>query len=337
MRISVTERGNFKRCKRLWGYTSFNHMALTPIAHSPALDTGTLVHKALADWTQDESVDPQAALITHSADMLQKIEDNYRKTVGMRMSGVEKNVLYDSMTLAHNMVGNYVAKWKTPLPAHFKLIEPEQMCIINIPGVPDNWHCKECNYRWWRQYQPGTRKLYEIEFCDKCKSMETELEKAELEGTLDGFVIDAKESLYVLERKTYANRPRLETLQMTDQFLAYVWILTQLFPNRKIGGLLYDGLWKRDNKPLDECFMRHLIDRPPYEVDGFLPMLQAEYRDMLNTNVFYPNRNWMGCVDCKGFNSLCTAESRGEDMQWLLEENYTTRERDGVILNDDDE
>ena len=329
MRISVTERGQFRRCKRLWSYASFNHMAITPIAHNPALDTGTLVHAALADWTADINVDPQDALISHSADMMQKIEDRYKLTVGMRMGEMEKRSLYDSIGMAHNMVGNYVAKWKTPLPAHFRLVEPEQEMVIAIPDMPDNWHCLTCNQRWF------TDEDYEIPSCVTCMngSANIEREKPELEGTLDGFVLDGKDQLYVLERKTYKNRPRLDVLQMNDQFLAYVWILTQLFPERRIGGLLYDGLWKRDNKPLDECFMRHLIDRPPYEVEAFGNNLRAEYIDMVNTHVFYPNRDWLGCVDCKGFNNLCTAESRGEDMQWLLQENFAPRDKkmEGII------
>lgn len=335
MIITVTERGNFRRCKRLWDYTSPTRMFLSAVRPNRALALGSLVHASLESWLRDPACDPQEAVVSHAAEMLVKMEDLYRVAIGTRMSDVEKQPFYEDMNLAHNMIGNYVAKWGQPIPEGYTLIEPEQQCLVDIPGAPDNWHCKDCNTRWWRQYQPGTRKFFELEFCDKCKSMDTELEKAQLEGKLDGFVADKKGELYVLEHKTYGNRPRLEVLQMNDQFLAYVWILTKLFPERTIGGLLYDGLWKRDNKPIDECFMRHVIDRPPEEVAGFEANLRAEYMDMMNTTVAYPNRNWMGCTDC-GFEKLCAIQSRGEDMEWYLSENFTVREKEDMVFDDDE-
>lgn len=338
MIISVTERGSFRRCKRAWDYASFSRMSLTPIIHKPALALGTLVHKSLADWMVDpEKVDPRERIVAHASEMITDVSAKYRAAIGANISQVELAPLYDVMQMGYAMVGNYVEFWGTPLPPGFTLIEPEQTCLLDIPNMPDNWLCKICNHRWFVTSEVVP------EQCPKCGTFyaahedpDLVREKAQLEGTLDGFVMNEAHQLYVLERKTYGSRPRLEVLQMNDQFLTYLWILTRLFPDYQVGGILYDGLWKREGpsvrykRTMDDLFMRHRLTRAEHELEGFEENLRAEYVDMINIGVAYPNRSWMGCTDCL-FEKLCTAQSRGEDFESVLSNGYTKRERHQAI------
>ena len=341
MIITVTERGSFRRCHRLWDYTSFNRQALTGVLTRPVFAIGTLVHATLADWTENPDCNVEESFIKHSHEMMDLVESNYLKAVGAAISNVEKAPYLDNMNMGYTMINNYIERWGAPLPPGFTLIQPEQQCLIDIPGMPDNWVCKNCKHRWFveRNEAPPT-------YCLACGRDDflIDRERAQLEGTLDGFVMDANRKMYVLERKTYGQRPRLDVLQMNDQFLAYTWILTQLFPGYAIGGILYDGLYKKDvggRKPhvrtLEDLFIRHTFTRTPHELEEFEENIGAEYRDMINAHgdIMYPNRNWMGCIDC-GMIKLCNAQSRGDDDYELIKrQNYTLRERHDVDEPDD--
>jgi len=148
-----------------------------------------------------------------------------------------------------------------------------------------------------------------------------------LQGTLDGLLVDDDERYYVLERKTYANRPRLDALNTNDQFLAYNWALEQLLnpSGRQVGGIVYDGMWKRKldkRHTLPDLFTRHLLIRPPEELAQFGRYLKDEVEEMTDPNVrIYLNRRWEGCFDCP-FERLCTAESRGEDAAYVRNKFY---------------
>lgn len=149
---------------------------------------------------------------------------------------------------------------------------------------------------------------------------------AVMQGTLDGLLTDNKGMFYVLERKTYGARPRLDSLETNDQFLAYVWALSKLIgDDGEVGGIFYDGLWKRrlDNRhSLDQLFFRTLLLRPPDELETFERYLTSEVLDMVDPNVrIYLNRRWEGCYDCP-FERLCSAESRGEDGAYIKRNNY---------------
>lgn len=296
MIITVTERGQFRRCRRMWDYTSFNRQRLEPIINQPALMTGSIVHLTMAAWAKDENLDPKELFLGFGNDAMDAMRDTYLKKVGAAVSESELQPLYDGLYLGMNMVENYRIHYGSAIPQGYRMVEPEQTCVVEIPGTEHF-----------------------------------------LEGTLDALLEDEKGWYWVLERKTYGNRPRLEVLQMNDQFLAYDWMLTQLFPEKRIGGVLYDGMWKRDNKPLDECFMRHEFIHPSEQLADFQRNLVNEVLDMAGEPAIYPNRQWMGCFDCKAFDRLCTAQSRGEDWEYMRDTYFKVRDNKLVEVAYDNE
>src|ERR1051325_3633350 len=82
MRISVTERQLYKRCRRKWDYTSYNRQSLAPVVNAPALDLGTLVHQVLADWTSNPELDPVAHYSTTCQEYFKALVDVYTQRVG---------------------------------------------------------------------------------------------------------------------------------------------------------------------------------------------------------------------------------------------------------------
>ena len=133
--------------------------------------------------------------------------------------------------------------------------------------------------------------------------------------------------MYILEHKTFGKHPTLDTLRSNDQFLAYLWLLTRLGIG-EVGGLAYDGMWKRATPPkgrtFDDLFVRLPLQRPKVELANFERMLAGEVLDMATNPHIYINRRWEGCFDCS-FNEPCLTFMRGEDVEHVMKGAYMKR------------
>lgn len=195
-----------------------------------------------------------------------------------------------------------------------KLYESINMCISIASNYRTKWGCPVPNG--FNVVQPEQK-------------VEVPIPNTEhyLEGKLDG-IIESQGRLFILEHKTYGSRPTDNTLNNTDQFTAYVWILKQLNLG-PVAGIAYDGMWKRDvpprNKTFDDLFLRTTIIKTPQELAEYESELVASVIDMANDPFLYKNRRWEGCYDCS-FDMLCSSMSRGEDWEFLRDEHYCPRE-----------
>lgn len=312
MIISVTEREEFKRCRRRWDYSSYNRQNLQPITPGASLSLGTLIHKSLADWAAQcylkdtgerlnltvEGFTPPSLqqIFMHNANQaVDEAKANYCKNIGSQPSDSELASLYEAVDLGHAMMGNYETQWKWPFPIGWTLYSLEQEYIIKVPGT-DHY----------------------------------------LKGKLDGVIVAPDRKLWIVEHKTYSMRPRPQILDNNNQFLAYIWLLKQWAPNETIGGIAYDGMWKKakpsKGEPLESLFCHMLLTRSQYELNEFEQHLYLEVNDIANCpqSVYY-NRRWEGCYDCP-YESLCTAQSKGDDVEFALT-HYTKRQ---VETNGDD-
>lgn len=294
MIFSVTERAEFKRCRRKWSYSSFNRQHITRIVPKRALSLGTLVHKALATWLDIPTGNLANIFTRYAAESLDEARASYRKNIGAEISDAELDPLYEAIHTGVKMMQNYQERYHTPLPDNFRLLSPEQTVLVPIPGT---------------QHQ--------------------------LEGRFDALIEDEHGRIHILEHKTYSQRPRQDHLQMNDQFLGYLWILKQAFGQN--GGLAYDGMWTRTTPPKngteEDLFTRVILYRPDVELEEFETFLRYEVAEMANPDTpLYINRNWMGCFDCM-YDPLCTAQSRGEDTEYVRSTMFTIRER----TDDDDD
>jgi hypothetical protein len=213
---------------------------------------------------------------------------------------------------------NYQARWGSALPDGYELLQPEQTIIVPIPGTKHKCtneahafrvpllseQCPDCG---------GSGELYH-----------------HLEGTLDALMRDEGGRVWVLERKTYGNKPREDVLQQNDQFLAYLWLLSKAFPQLELGGIFYDGMWKRKlegKRELEDLFTRIPLIRSPEEIKNFGVQVRDEALDMAQPDLrIYRNRAWTGCWDCQ-FDPLCAAEFREEDADYIRERKYVSRTR----------
>lgn len=328
MIISVTERGIFKRCRRMWDYSSYSRQALEPVVNRPALVLGQLIHQTLADWMIEPNMEADRRYMQYVSAALEDIKARYRERIGANISEEELGETYEQVQLGLAMIKNYVAYWGTSLPEGYRLVQPEQTCLVPIPYT---WHfeCsnKDCNHMW----MPGERSAPRCPICDEDPKTGEQNKHIWLEGTLDALVADPSDAVWVLERKTYMNRPNIDKLAQEDQFLAYCWLLEQLNIG-KVGGILYDGMWKRDvgpKRPIEDLFLRQTLLRGDYEIAHFGEQLAREALDMIRPSI-YPNRRWEGCYDCS-FERLCTTETRGEDVDYIKSSFYKSRPSDRRI------
>lgn len=314
MRISVTERQTYKRCRRKWNYQSYNRQSLSPILNAPALDLGTLIHECLARWTADPSIDPVPLYSELSRQYFQNLVSLYTERIGCTPSPVELTPTMEAIALGHNMIENYAAQWHSPLPPGFSLVANEQSLVQAVPGTE---HCSQ-----------------EPCYCNECASVgfqvctsnSCEVVQHELECTFDGVMKDDRGDLYIIERKTFSRTPSLDELDNNDQFLAYQWALTQAMPASNIVGVAYDGLLKKPkpsgvHSTLDKLFLRRVLLRGQAELEEFGQQLAWELNEMAHpaTPVYKTVPPVQGCQrwECQ-YLDLCHATSKGYPTTDLL-------------------
>lgn len=334
MIISVTERGTFKRCRQMWDYASYGRQSITSQRPPTALTFGTFVHKIHENWllTPDEPVEQIviAAAEVARADLVKQYVDR----VGVLPDEQELEPFIDSVVLALDMFKNYEELYGSSLPEEYTLVQPEQTIAVPIPGTDHD--CQVCDINGM---------MFVADSIDDNGQVAAHLEPCSahpegyrvvfhyLEGTLDALMQDAAGRLWILERKTYGSKPNEEALEMNDQFLGYLWLLTQLDMG-EVGGILYDGMWKRTretqrgpDRTLDKLFFRRPLIRSVDEIENFTIQLRDEVLDMADPELrIYRNARWEGCWDCQ-FSNLCLAEFRGEDADHVREQYFMLRER----------
>lgn len=290
MIFSVTEITTFKRCPRQWYFSSFNQLALERIVKKPALSLGLCIHEALAGWREQPDANPVELYLIATDKSITKAREVYLKANNTAMSPAEEDTLYQDVMLGTAMMNNYVNYWKSPLPPNYKLVGSEQEVLVDIPGT-----------------------------------------EHKLQGRLDAIIQDQHGRLFDLDNKTYNTHPRRDTLQSSEQFIAYTWILRQLEMG-EVAGVAYDGLWKRAKPPtgktLDDLFTRERIIPSLHQIEEYALYLPGIVNAMAACKQFYPVRDPMGsCNWLCGYESLCTAWSRGEDWRFHAKGEYTKRER----------
>lgn len=300
MKFSVTERATFRRCRRMWEFSSPSRQNLTGIgAGSEPLELGSLVHRALADWILEyEKVDNKEYLkgvfLKHASRRQEEITEAFVERTGRQPFDSELESLHNVILLGVDMMANYQQFYGSPVPAHMRFAMPEQEIVVPVPGTEHH-----------------------------------------LSATLDGLLQDKNDRLYVLEHKTYENRPKLIDLQMQDQFVAYIWVARELKIGRVVG-LAYDGMWKRSKPPkymqrekragvMEDLFIRKIIEKSNAELDEFGRMLALEINEMADNPPIYPNIPWQGCSNDCSFIDPCNMMRQGEDPSGLLRLKYTQR------------
>lgn len=332
MIVSVVEGEVWKRCRRQWYLTAESGEGLEPVHKSPALQLGGLVQLTLSEWTEKPDIDPMTYFFEESNKAILVVKEHYENNVGAPISDVELGPLYDTINLGAAMIENYIKHYDTPTPKEYNVIQTEQRMLVSIPNT-EHWECNECHTVFY-EYQGAPNMKLACANClhDKYLSDTVTWQPHYLRATIDTLLQSKKTGrLCPVERKTYERRPEFKMLQHNDQMLAYWWAVDQLYPGQ-VGGMLYDGLWKRAQPPrgktFNDLFYRDIFIRPPQEIEEYGIHLVQLIDDMVYAqqkgNMFI-NRKWDGCWDC-GVEKVCAAISRGEDVDYVKAQYYKKRD-----------
>lgn len=289
MRVSVTELASWRRCRRMWNYASFNRMSLEPIVPQRALQFGTLWHKALEQWSLNDSLTLAEHFLLISDEHLTKLREDYKAQIGCYPSPGELEDTYINIELGQAMARNYQKRYHTPLPDGFVLVQPEQTIVVPIPDTP---HELEGTLDGIARDKHGSYYVLEHKTFDK-HPPESVLQ------TSDQFL----GYLYILYRL--------------------------VSPAHRVNGILYNGAWKRATPPrgrvFDDLFLRMPLNRSIEEIKEYEVQLAQQVTEMANDPPIYINRDRRGCFDCN-FTRLCISQSRNEDTTPILKHFYKPRE-----------
>jgi hypothetical protein len=335
--FSVTDRQTFRRCRRKWDYSSNARRNLTGIGAGPEeLELGGLVHRALADWIHQYTNDSEEAMqenmlaslfIKNASDRKREIEESYENRTGLKLAEGQLHSLLNVVQLGIDIMSNYQAYHKSPIPEHMSFASPEQEVVVPVPGTEHV--CTRCAGKGIKQKTdvgPGVG-------CSNCSGLGKLYHY--LSATLDGLLQDKHGRLFVLEHKTYSNRPRIQDLHMNDQFTGYCWVVQQLGIGT-VAGVAYDGMWKRNEPPkymqkekrpgrMEDLFIRKVLPKGEAELNEWGRNLAKEINEMGSTPEIYPNVPWQGCSDCN-FQEVCMMQMKGEDPARLLAQYFIPRE-----------
>ena len=343
--FSVTDLGRFRRCRRMWDYSSNARQNLTGIGSGPEpLELGSLIHRALADWIVEWNEKPRdfpeghlgQIFLNVAAERQKEITKSFEEVHGMSVGSEQLASLHNVVMLGFHMMNNYQAYHIQPLPKHMRFASPEQEVLIPVPGTEH--YCEDC-VRWAQENDrmnvySDTVSLVKQPGCNSCNGTGTAVHY--LSATLDGLIQDEKDRFLVLENKTYENRPKLIDLYSNDQFTLYTWVVRELNIG-KVVGICYNGLWKREKPPkymqrekragiMSDLFIRKVIYKEDAELDERGKWLAAEINEMANNPVLYPNIPWQGCSSDCSFQDPCRMQQLGEDPTALIRMKYIQRE-----------
>lgn len=333
---------------------SFNGLAKTPIASAPALRMGSIWHKG-AEWWMEPTADDYPTELSPaypngvpfyvlmraaSRQQYSAIEAAVKEILGTDLDDEAKYKMSLEQDMLESMAMNYEGIWGSPLPDGFTAIKAEQTLLVDIPGTKHSV-CDGCKYEY---PHAQTRPL-----CNCTESVTWHTECHQLECTLDGLIQrEDTGQLFILERKTYGNRPNREGLLKNDQYTAYMWAARQL--GMEVYGAAYDGAWKRAkpaNKTvqMQDLFLRLVITHSDAEIASYgkyltavAPEMAACYQTDMWAPINYPNPRWEGCWDCdltnKEGNGVCDMmEDNNHSMvDFLFQTEYTQRATKGREL-----
>src|SRR3990167_4985132 len=210
MRFSISEVLTFLRCRRMWDYASFNRQGLEKIRRPEHFWLGTGIHFALEQYALGHN--PVDAFENWSNEAIALDKAEYAKHVGVNPSPNEFTGYINQKALGLAMIEHYVEHWGSPIPQGFEYVEPELTLVAPIPNTPHELVLTPDGLLAKRQYDEA--------------------------GNVTG------ELFYVLDHKTYKQKPKEEVMRRSMQFIAYIWG-TRAALRKRCVGIIYDGLLKK--------------------------------------------------------------------------------------------
>ena len=343
--IRTSERITFKKCRRLWDYTSQNRMALEPVRMHNALSFGIDIHVGLQHyydpnfWDLDDQSKTERAIIAFGTSIEMRRKQEKQASLG-GITVERDQELDEQQDLGAGMLRHY-GQWA---PARDRELGLTPISVEQAIKVPIG---------------------------------EFQGEPVYYQARIDMVARHGDGHIYLWDYKTTASiSDNYGFLDLDTQIGSYFWIYEQAFGELP-KGMVYNELLKTVPKPpkqlkngslskdkrqhttlelylkeidrlgldsepysdilallaekQDRYFSRTLVNRTPAEVAAQSQYIRAEVVDMLYDPSIYPNPSKMHCNGC-AFLVPCMTRNEGEDDSYLLTDAglYRPRESEDV-------
>lgn len=340
--IRTSERTTFKKCRRLWDYTSQNRKALEPVRMDNNLAFGIAVHVGLEayynpdtwDYLDDRSK-TEVAVAKFVEEMARQLSEEKKANLGDVTT--ERQQEYDDfIELGTGMLRHY-GEWAPERDRELGLIPVAVEEAIKVPLGEVN----------------GETIYYQARI---------DMVARHADGSL--WLWDHKTAAYLSNDYTY--------LDLDTQISSYFWVYEQAFGELP-KGMMYNELVKKvpappkqlkngslsqdkrqnttyalyveeidrlglDSEPYgamldylsskeEDYFSRVKVTRTIAEIEAQSQYIRSEIVDMLYDPFIYPNPSKLYCNRCE-FRAPCTVRNEGGDDSFLLDDPMLYRERE---------
>lgn len=340
--MRTSERSNFKRCRRLWDFTSQNRRNLEPTKMNHNLAFGIAIHVGLEHYYDPEGWDfPTDVKVAKAISAFVDENNRQRDEESKAKGGLDDERIAEYKEreeLGTAMLGGY-GKWASERD-DFRPVAVEERFRIPIPTEDGSL-----------LIVGGRPVLYQVR--------------------VDLLTRDEDGGLWIADHKTAGKQDNLTFLELDTQLSSYVWAAT-LYYGEQVRGFMYNELFKKAPHPpkvlakgglsqdkrqnttyelYEQTIREHGLDPAPY--DGMLKYLReqpndyfrrtqqhrsareiavqgtyvlAEARDMYDNPSIYPNTHKFNCNSCD-FLAPSIVASEGGDVEFMLNDPMMFRQR----------
>lgn len=349
--IRTSDRGQFKRCRQLWDFTSIMRGNYQYAPGVEPLDFGTAVHKGLevyydpTTWDGPSEVKEQMCLAAFRGSM-----NLWRERI--RATGMWEQMsetFTEHWVLGEGMLEHYFL-WAPHEDRNYRPVRVEAEFEVGIPvdmhaELPRGFSAK-------------------CKFGDEFATLHYWEVPVVYQGRIDLIFQDLRDgTLWIYDHKTAAQFGQTEHLELDQQCGSYVWACKKIL-GLDVSGVIYGELRKKAPKDPDilqsglpsrnksqsttpEMYRAYLqekgIPEEPYQdflqslaadgqqyfrrievhrSDAEMAALEAnivnESIDMIDNPRIYPNPSRWNCNGCK-FRTPCLMVQEGNDAAWYLD------------------
>jgi hypothetical protein len=354
--IRTSDRGQFKRCRQLWDFTSIMRGNYQYAPGVEPLDFGTAIHSGLeayydpTTWDGPPEIKQQLCLVAFKTSM-NRWRERIRATNMWETMGA---TFEEHWNLGIGMLEHYFL-WAPHEDRNYRPVRVEAEFEVPVPVL---WHS---NLPERFRVSPHEQVL---QYRTDPSTQLGEWVPVVYQGRIDLIFQDLRDgSLWIYDHKTAAQFGQTEHLELDQQCGSYVWACKKIL-GLDVAGVIYGELRKKAPKDPDilqsglpsknksqsttpEMYRAYLrekgIPEEPYQdflqslandgqqyfrrievhrSDGEMAALEAnivnESIDMIDNPRIYPNPSRWNCNGCK-FRTPCLLVQEGQDASWFLE------------------
>lgn len=326
--IRTSDRGQFKKCREFWNFTSRIRMDYDYIPGIKALDFGTAIHKGMdvlynpETWGIDRSVTQQLALASFVETLTQQ-RKRIEEAQGRVFDDEQRLDFQERRELGVGMLEHYFL-WAPMQDAYLRPLFVEVEFEVPIPGLPGYVYQGRVDVI-WEDIRDGTIWIGDhktaAQFGDQ-SHLDLDQQCGSYGWALKHHLgLDVQGVIYNELRKKVPEPPAVLkngrlSQNKSQNTTPEIFIRTciELGQNPKD----YADFIQTLREEGQEYFRRAQVHRTAKEYEILEQNIRLEALDMTQDPSIYPNPSQWNCRGCQ-FKTPCVMKQDGSDYQWFLD------------------